>query len=332
MQCITVSAAISGSEEVKSYGKETTSMSDSRPDRLRDNSDDASAEILPQPPQTPLYRATQSARYQRQEQIRAIEDATGRTLICYVSGNAGIIERDDVLPLTDLLYQVQPGAKLDLMLHTLGGDVDAAEKIAGLLLKAVGTQGELRLIVPDCAKSAGTLMSLAARSVVMSDTSELGPIDPQIVTTTPDGMLTRRPAQSYIDGYNDLLKQLREGPDGASLQQLLAKFDPALLDMCRKAVARSRKFAEKFLREGMFRGSTANYTAIASSLSDNAKWLSHGAVINADDAKSIGLSIDYRDEHSNEWQAYWRLYCEMRLTLSSNTSKLFESDYASLQL
>jgi hypothetical protein len=289
-------------------------------------------EVLPKPSQTPLYRATQGARYQRQDQIREIEGATERTLICYISGAAGIVERDDVLPLTDLLHRVKPGAKLDVMLHTLGGDVDAAEKIAGLLLKAVGISGELRLIVPDCAKSAGTLISLAARSVVMSDTSELGPIDPQILTTTPDGVRTSRPAQSYLDGYDELLLQIREGTNGLALQQLLTKLDPALLDMCRKALARSRKFAEKFLRDGMFRGETANYTDIASSLSDNAKWLSHGAVINADDAMDIGLRIDYRDKHSNEWQAYWRLYCDMRLALGSNTSKLFESDYASLQL
>jgi hypothetical protein len=36
--------------------------------------------------------------------------------------------------------------------------------------------------------------------------------------------------------------------------------------------------------------------------------------------------------HSDEWQAYWRLYCEQRLALRSNTMKLFESNYASLTL
>lgn len=301
-------------------------MNQPKPNQTEDD------EVLPQPPQTPLFRATQAARYRRQDAIREIQRATGRKLISYVSGAAGYIERDDVLPLTDLLYRVKPGDKLDLMLHTLGGDVDAAEKIAGLLLKAVGSRGELRIIVPDCAKSAGTLISLAAQSVIMSDTSELGPIDPQIVTTDPNGVRSSRPAQSYIDAYEDMLKQIKDGADGPALQVLLAKFDPALLDMCRKALARSRKFAEKFLREGMFRGGTANFTDIAGKLSNSAEWLSHGAVVNADDAQSLGLAIDYRDEHENEWQAYWRLYCEMRIELQSNTEKLFESDYASLKL
>jgi len=122
------------------------------------------------------------------------------------------------------------------------------------------------------------------------------------------------------------------GPDGASLQQLLSKFDLALLDMCRKAVAVAKVCLKIPSRKHIPRGSTTNYTTIASSLSDNAKWLSRGAVINADDAASIGLNIDYRDNHGNEWQAYWRLYCDMRLELRSNTNKLLESDYASLQL
>lgn len=293
---------------------------------------DKEKELLPKPPQTPFFRATQAGRYRRQDAIREIQDATGRKLICYISGSAGYIERDDIIPLTDLLYRVEPGIKLDLMLHTLGGDVDAAEKIAGLLLKTVGPDGELRVIVPHCAKSAGTLISLAAHSIVMSDTSELGPIDPQLVMATPDGMQLSRPAQSYIDAYEDVLKQIKDGTESPALHALIEKFDLVQLDMCRKALVRSRKFAEKFLREGMFRGQNANYTEIAAKLNSNAKWLSHGAVINADDAQQLDLRIDYRNENENEWQAYWRLYCEMRLVLENERSKLFESDIASLPI
>ena len=184
----------------------------------------------------------------------------------------------------------------------------------------------------DCAKSAGTLISLAAQSIVMSDTSELGPVDPQIVTTSPDGSQTSRPAQSYIDAYNDMIAQIEQGVTGPAIDALIAKFDPVLLDMCRKACLRSRRFAEKFLRTGMFRGATANITEIAGKLDSRENWLSHGAVIDVEDAQTIGLNVDYRDEHENEWQAYWRLYLEMRLSLNSNTEKLFESDYGSLQL
>src|SRR3954464_13945825 len=155
-------------------------------------------ETIPRLRKTPLFVAMHGARYRRQETIREIQKLTQRKLICYVSKSSGYVSRDDVLPLIDLLHNIEPGANIDLLLHTLGGDVDAAEKIAGLLLKAVSPSGELRIIVPDCAKSAGTLISLAAQSILMSNPSELGPIDPQVLIDLGNGGRARRPAQAYL--------------------------------------------------------------------------------------------------------------------------------------
>ena len=53
---------------------------------------------------------------------------------------------------------------LDLLLHTTGGSINAAEKLMGMMRNRVGT-AKLRIIVPDFAKSAGTLMVLGADSV-----------------------------------------------------------------------------------------------------------------------------------------------------------------------
>ena len=55
----------------------------------------------------------------------------------------------------------------------LGGKADSAEKLVRMVRSKVGAAA-LRIIVPDFAKSAGTLMVLGADSVVMSDMSELG--------------------------------------------------------------------------------------------------------------------------------------------------------------
>jgi hypothetical protein len=55
----------------------------------------------------------------------------------------------------------------------------------------------------------------------------------------------------------------------------------------------------------------------------------HGAVIDSEDAQSMGLKVEYLAPTSL-WQAYWRLYCEQRLALSADNPKLFESNYASL--
>src|SRR5690242_8570600 len=108
---------------------------------------------------TPAFQAMHAARYKRQDMIRAIKQATQRNLICYVAGQAQMICRDDVLFFVDLLHNVERGAPLDLLLHTPGGDMDAAEKLITMVRNVVGT-ATLRVIVPDFAKSAGTLMAL----------------------------------------------------------------------------------------------------------------------------------------------------------------------------
>ena len=86
------------------------------------------ADPLAVPPQTPLYRAFNVSRYGRQDAIKAIQEATGRKLVCYVAEPTGALTRDDVMPLMDLLHRVPIGANVDFLLHTSGGDIDAAEK------------------------------------------------------------------------------------------------------------------------------------------------------------------------------------------------------------
>ena len=56
---------------------------------------------------------------------------------------------------------------------------------------------------------------------------------------------------------------------------MLDKYDPTTVDLCRKAIERSKKLAETLLQAGMFRAG-GNFTAVAAQLADNKKWLWHG--------------------------------------------------------
>lgn len=291
-----------------------------------------SPEDLPHASQTPLYHALQASRYSRQEQIRAIEKATGRRLILYIAQPNGIIDRDDVLPLVDLLQDVDHGDKLDLMLHSPGGDVDAAEKIVLLIRKTIGPDGEFHVVVPDSAKSAGTLIAMAADAIVMGDSSELGPIDPQITITTVTGETMTRPARSFLDGLERIITETGTGPIPTGYLPLLEKYDPALIDFCEKALLRSRKFAKEFLTKYMLRDNPDQAEAIAARLNDPSEYLSHGAVVDCNHAKEIGLNVRYLPKDSPLLQAYWRLYCEARVGFQRSTEKLFESRKASLLL
>lgn len=288
----------------------------------------------PKPPsKTPAFQAMHAARYQRQELIRAIEAKTGRRLICYVAGLQTAIGRDDVLFLVDLLHNLPPNSALDFMLHTPGGDMDAAEKLITLVHNVVGA-ATLRVVIPDFAKSAGTLMALGADYIMMSDSSELGPIDPQIVLNDGNGNRVLTPIQSYLDAYDQHVAALKSNPADVAAQIMLQKFSPDRVHVFEMARQRARKFAEQQLQQGMFRNqapTTGNYTSIAAELMNTQKWQSHGQMIGHAEAKAIGLSVEYLDYHQETWQRYWQLYCYQRLEIGPK-QKLFESNYASQQV
>src|SRR5438874_9195240 len=66
---------------------------------------------------------------------------------------------------------------IDLILHTPGGLVLAAEQIA-LALEEHG--GKVTVLVPHYAMSGGTLIALAADEIIMDRHAVLGPVDPQL--------------------------------------------------------------------------------------------------------------------------------------------------------
>ena len=274
---------------------------------------------------TPFFEASHAARYQRQALIKQIQAQTGRRLICYVSGSRCLVDRDDTIPFADLLHHVPAGKSIELLLHTRGGNVDAAEKLIRMVRRKVG-EADFHIVVPEYAKSAGTLMVLGADRVVMSDTSELGPIDPQIRLADGSGQAV----QNYLDAYEDLEVKLLEDPGNIAARLMLDKLDPTIIKLCQVAVERARQSAEYLLRHGMFRNG-GPWTLPASELLDTRRWLSHSQMIAWDDARDpqIGLIVDYLDPQSERWQHYWKLYCLQRLAVGDQ-QKLYESEIASL--
>ena len=66
---------------------------------------------------------------------------------------------------------------IDLILHTPGGLVLAAEQIAHAL---VAHPARVTVFVPHYAMSGGTLLALSADEIVMAPHAVLGPLDPQL--------------------------------------------------------------------------------------------------------------------------------------------------------
>lgn len=284
---------------------------------------------VPSPTKTPFFQAIHAQRYQRQALIKNIQKRSGRQLICYVSGARCAIERGDTLPFVDLLHNVPPNVDLDLLLHTGGGDIDAAEKLISMVRRKVG-MNTLRIIVPDFAKSAGTLMVLGADCVVMSNSSELGPIDPQIVMSDSNGNRIQHSVRSYLDAYDEHTAMLKKDPGNVGAQIMLGKLDPATVILFQAVLKRAHQLAEELLKRGMF-SNAGLWSQTAGELLDTKRWRSHSQMISWEDAqdKRLGLIVEYLEPASDAWQEYWQLYCLQRLAIQDR-QKLFESDYASL--
>ena len=88
--------------------------------------------------------------------------------------------------------------ELDVVLHTPGGQIESAYKIVKLLRKHAK---RINIIVPSFAKSAGTLICLSAETLVLTTTSELGPLDVQIPEQQEGDIATFK---SALNGYKSL--------------------------------------------------------------------------------------------------------------------------------
>ncbi len=116
---------------------------------------------------------------------------------------------------------------IDLILHTPGGLVLAAEQIARAILRH---KGKVTVFVPHYAMSGGTLIALAADEIVMDENAVLGPVDPQI------GGL---PAASIL---------------AAAQQKDINKLDDntlILADVAKKAISQMESFVFELLKEKM---------------------------------------------------------------------------------
>lgn len=125
--------------------------------------------------------------WQRTKAFRLLEQKRGSRVI-------GLIHRQetmsflgfpiarfiDIQDSEDLLRAIQltdEHIPIDLILHTPGGLVLAAEQIAEALNRH---PAKVTVFVPHYAMSGGTLIALAADEIVMSPNAVLGPVDPQL--------------------------------------------------------------------------------------------------------------------------------------------------------
>lgn len=252
------------------------------------------------PPQSPLYWVHHKDRYLRQLLIQDIEVETKRELVVYFtdcSTNAQIDFSDDIY-LIELLGSLNK-KEVDLLLETNGGYTDATEKVVSILKPF---SKNLRVIIPRRAKSNGTVIALSGKSILVGPNSELGPIDPFI--TLGPGQLV--PADFILKSSN---------------------VDPIVNQVAKSAMNQTKKLATSVLKEGMLKDKNKDeINKIVDKISSRDHYHSHGSVIDADEAKGLGLNIEFLSEDDQLWKKIWllRTMCEYDCK-AGKISKLFES-------
>jgi hypothetical protein len=238
----------------------------------------------------------------RRRYALALSELTGRNVVVYYSGwlqKGGIPGLLQHLMLNDsdkngFMAAFQGLSKdkgLDLILHTPGGDIAATESLVHYIRKMFGT--DVRAIIPQLAMSAGTMIALSCKQILMGKHSNLGPIDPQI------GIF---PAHGIIEEFSRAEKEIREAESPQAMQSkiavwqpIIAKYSPTFIGQCQKAISWSTEIVKAWLLEGMLkddRDADAKADSIISELGSHAETKSHGRHIHADKLIRLGVHVE----------------------------------------
>ena len=154
---------------------------------------------------------------------------------------------------------------IDMVLHTPGGLVLAAEQIACALKRH---KGKVTVFVPHYAMSGGTLLSLSADEIIMDSDAVLGPVDPQLGT-----------AQASYPAVS-ILRALEQPNPNRDDQTLI------MGDMAKKAIVQVYDLVHDLLEGEM---SAEKVEEISRTLTDG-RW-THDYPISFEKAKGMGLPV-----------------------------------------
>ena len=233
----------------------------------------------------------------RRRYLADLHSHTGRNVVLYASAwlqkevppALASINDEDIQALMEVTSGLHD-TSLDLILHSPGGSPEAAEGIVSYLRSRFDN---IRVIVPELAMSAATMISCAANEIMMGKHSFLGPIDPQLLVSTPLGRRSV-PAQAVLDQFD---RAQRECTDPAKLSAwlpMLSQYGPDLLVQCEMALSLSRELVRTWLETYMFHGADDGDTlaeSVATWLSDHATFKSHGRHLQRSVLREHGLVV-----------------------------------------
>lgn len=235
----------------------------------------------------------------RRQYLKELHDYTGRDTIIYassfpctipgVSGSVLSIGLNDIQGFMSSINGLKNSDQLDLILHSPGGSLEATEQLVQYLR---AKYKYIRAIVPQNAMSAATMLACACDEIIMGKQSAIGPIDPQMTLTRPNGVAYSLPAHSILADFKRAKEEITSNPNAAKIWiPKLLEMPNGFLDLCEKTIELSKSKVAEWLDLYMFKDTDKKEKDVAGWLGDFNSHKTHGRPINYQLAMEKGLKI-----------------------------------------
>ena len=247
--------------------------------------------------------------------LEALEAAIGAKVITLYLEDSAQLGDEQCLHLYEHLRRLGRQSELGLFVSSRGGATEVPWKIVSLLREFTDVWWAL---VPYRAHSAATVLCLGADSIVMTEMSELGPIDPTrrhpllpAIDTSPGN---KQPLAISVQDLRHVLKFLEREIGRETLTAeaaatvytaLFDKVHPLAVGALEQSWALAGQIARQVLGTHMDSEKEADQiNAIVDQLSDG--YSSHLYQISRVEAETLGLKV--RRSSAAETDAMWALY------------------------
>lgn len=197
---------------------------------------------------------------------------------------------------------------VDVILFCRGGDLDGAYHI-GKMLQGMAKKA-LRFIVPRYAKSAATLLTCAGDEICLEESSELGPISPQVEISEGRYVSVESIQDSLYLLLNAFTSPAITAPVTStfvpeSVARVLFDKIPLLeLGDLDRLNAHAKNLASELLTARMMRDNAEKANEIAKALVRGSK--SHAKVITIDEMEHLGVKVSRLPP--DQWERIWDLH------------------------
>lgn len=272
-------------------------------------------------------------REDRLKLIKQLQDKRNSSLISYIGTTRNNLSYEmnqtDIRIVYDHVSKIGKNKKIDLLVHSFGGDVTFPWRLVHLIRDFAS---EFNVIIPLHAFSSATLIALGADSIVMLPSACLGPTDPQSTNefNPKDGAnkipINVEDISSYISFLKDDLELKSESSFVEALKILSSsdsRIHPLSLGNSKRGSQLARRYARDLLSLHMNKKSQKE---LISSIVDtfSTKLLAHAHPINRKEAKEYNLNIKIEQPETED--LIWKLYknYEQELRLNEIFSPIFE--------